>query len=56
MAIDEPTKAPAGFFDPKRPMELRRQAVLNLWDFLVRGGIADLTSHSVGHHRQRSHA
>ncbi len=43
MAIDEPTKSPAGFLDPKRPMELRRQAVLNLWDFLVRGGIADLS-------------
>jgi polyhydroxyalkanoate synthase len=28
-------------FDPKRPTELRRQAVVNLYDFLVRGGIAD---------------
>lgn len=27
--------------DPKRPLEVRRQAVVNLWDFLVRGGIAD---------------
>ncbi len=43
MAIDEPTTSPAGFFDPKRPMELRRKSVLNLWDFLVRGGIADLS-------------
>ena len=43
MAIDEPTQSPVGFFDPKRPMALRRQAVVNLWDFLVRGGIADLT-------------
>jgi polyhydroxyalkanoate synthase subunit PhaC len=29
--------------DPKRPRELRRQSVVNLWDFLVRGGIADTT-------------
>ena len=29
--------------DPKRPMEVRRQAVVNLWDFLVKGGIADTT-------------
>jgi polyhydroxyalkanoate synthase len=30
-------------FDPKRPFAQRRQAVVNLWDFLVRRGIADLT-------------
>lgn len=30
-------------FDPKRTLEQRRQAVVNLWDFLVRKGIADLT-------------
>lgn len=30
-------------FDPKRSLELRRDAVVNLWDFLVRGGIADTT-------------
>lgn len=30
-------------FDPKRSLEQRRQAVTNLWDFLVRGGIADTT-------------
>jgi len=30
-------------FDPKRSLAQRRQAVVNLWDFLVRGGIADLT-------------
>lgn len=30
-------------FDPKRTLEQRRQAVVNLWDFLVRGGIADLS-------------
>jgi len=29
--------------DPKRSFEVRRQAVVNLWDFLVRGGIADTT-------------
>jgi polyhydroxyalkanoate synthase len=29
--------------DPKRPMAVRRQAVINLWDFLVKGGIADTT-------------
>jgi polyhydroxyalkanoate synthase len=27
--------------DPNRPLEVRRQAVVNLWDFLVRGGLAD---------------
>jgi len=27
--------------DPKRPLDVRRQAVVNLWDFLVKGGIAD---------------
>jgi polyhydroxyalkanoate synthase len=31
------------FLDPKRTLEQRRQAVVNLWDFLVRGGIADTT-------------
>lgn len=30
-------------FDPKRTLAQRRQAVVNLWDFLVRRGIADLT-------------
>ncbi len=29
--------------DPKRPIGVRRQAVVNLWDFLVKGGIADTT-------------
>lgn len=29
--------------DPGRSLEVRRQAVVNLWDFLVRGGIADTT-------------
>ncbi|WP_183093816.1 alpha/beta fold hydrolase [Nocardioides stalactiti] len=29
--------------DPKRPMAVRRQSVVNLWDFLVKGGIADTT-------------
>jgi polyhydroxyalkanoate synthase len=29
--------------DPKRPLAVRRQSVLNLWDFLVKGGIADTT-------------
>jgi len=43
MAIDEPTETPAGVFDPKRTTTLRRQSVVNLWDFLVRGGVADLT-------------
>jgi polyhydroxyalkanoate synthase len=28
-------------FDPKRSLETRRQAVANLWDFVVKGGIAD---------------
>lgn len=27
--------------DPRRPLEIRRQSVVNLWDFLVRRGIAD---------------
>jgi len=31
------------FLDPKRTLDQRRQAVVNLWDFLVRGGIADTT-------------
>lgn len=30
-------------FNPKRPFELRRDAVVNLWDFLVRGALADQT-------------
>lgn len=30
-------------FHPKRAMEVRRPAVVNLWDFLVGGGIADTT-------------
>lgn len=30
-------------FDLKRPLEVRRDAVVNLFDFLVRGGIADTT-------------
>jgi polyhydroxyalkanoate synthase len=34
-------KSPGALFDPKRPGQLRRQAVVNLYDFLVRGGIAD---------------
>ena len=29
--------------DPQRPTEVRRQAVVNLWDLLVKGGIADTT-------------
>lgn len=29
--------------DPRRPLEQRRQAVENLFDFLFRGGIADVT-------------
>jgi polyhydroxyalkanoate synthase subunit PhaC len=29
------------FLDPRRPLEARRQAVTNLFDFVVRGGIAD---------------
>ncbi|GAB2981672.1 alpha/beta fold hydrolase [Nocardioides montaniterrae] len=28
-------------FDPRRPLEARRQSVVNLWDLLVRRGIAD---------------
>ncbi|KAA1420916.1 alpha/beta fold hydrolase [Nocardioides humilatus] len=32
-----------GVLDPKRPMQVRRQSVVNLWDFLVKGGIADTT-------------
>lgn len=32
-----------GLFDPRRPFEVHRQSVVNLWDFLVRGGIADTT-------------
>ena len=43
VAVDDPTQPTQGVFDPKRPIALRRQAVVNLWDFLVRGGIADLT-------------
>lgn len=39
----EPAPRPRGFLDPKRPMALRRDAVVNLWDFLVRGGLADTT-------------
>lgn len=35
--------APPGFDNSKRPPEVRRDAVVNLWDFLVRGGIADTT-------------
>lgn len=31
------------FLDPRRPLEQRRQAVENLFDFLFRGGIADIT-------------
>ncbi len=34
---------PRGFLDPRRPIALRREAVVNLWDFLVRGGLADTT-------------
>jgi polyhydroxyalkanoate synthase len=30
-------------FNLRRPAELRRDAVVNLWDFLVKGGIADTT-------------
>lgn len=29
--------------DPQRPWGARRQSVVNLWDFLVKGGIADTT-------------
>jgi polyhydroxyalkanoate synthase len=29
--------------DPRRPLQIRRQSVVNLWDFLVKGGIADTT-------------
>ena len=29
--------------DPKRTVQVRRDAVVNLWDFLVKGGIADTT-------------
>lgn len=32
-----------GLLSPKRPFEVRRQSVVNLWDFLVRNGIADTT-------------
>ena len=35
--------APPGFASPKRPVQVRRDAVVNLWDFLVKGGIADTT-------------
>jgi polyhydroxyalkanoate synthase len=31
----------SSIFDPRRTLEQRRQAVANLYDFLVRGGIAD---------------
>lgn len=31
------------FLSPRRTLDQRRQAVINLWDFLVRGGIADTT-------------
>jgi polyhydroxyalkanoate synthase len=34
---------PPGITDPKRPLQVRRDSVVNLWDFLVRGGIADTT-------------
>lgn len=40
---DDPKKTRTSVLDPKRPLEVRRQAVVNLWDFLVRGGIADTT-------------
>jgi polyhydroxyalkanoate synthase len=33
----------ASAFNPKRPLDLRRDGVVNLWDFLVKGGIADTT-------------
>jgi polyhydroxyalkanoate synthase len=33
----------SSIFDPRRTLEQRRQAVANLYDFLIRGGIADTT-------------
>src|SRR4051812_37161422 len=30
----------SNILDPRRPLELRRQAVANLFDFLVKGGVA----------------
>jgi polyhydroxyalkanoate synthase len=33
----------SSIFDPRRTLEQRRQAVANLYDFLVKGGIADTT-------------
>jgi poly[(R)-3-hydroxyalkanoate] polymerase subunit PhaC len=29
------------FLDPRRPLDARKQAITNLFDFLVRGGVAD---------------
>ena len=40
---DRPTGRAPGFVNPRRPLQIRRDAVVNLWDFLVRGGIADTT-------------
>jgi polyhydroxyalkanoate synthase len=40
---DRTSKTGRSFFDLKRPLDVRRQAVINLWDFLVRGGLADTT-------------
>jgi polyhydroxyalkanoate synthase len=31
------------FLDPRRPLDARRQAITNLFDFVVRGGVADTT-------------
>lgn len=39
MTTDAPRSR--GLLDPRRPLEIRRQSVVNLWDFLVRGNIAD---------------
>ncbi|MCW2787107.1 MAG: alpha/beta hydrolase fold protein, partial [Marmoricola sp.] len=33
----------SSIFDPRRTLEQRRRAVANLYDFLVKGGIADTT-------------
>src|SRR5690242_8562730 len=33
----------SSIFDPRRTLEQRRQAVANLYDFLVKGGLADTT-------------
>jgi len=41
--VAEETSKSASTFNPKRPWELRRDGVVNLWDFLVKRGLADTT-------------